>query len=319
MEGPETVQSVMLEGDWGVKIDLESAFNHVWVSHAMQPFLCSRYADNYYAYVGMPFGSKHAPRLFTEALGFAIRYIRANWDVRVVAYMDDILILQQDRTKCELFALQIAAYLQCLGWTLSAKKCVFEPSQELEFLGWLWNTRSLTLRMTTAMRSAVLQLIHMWLGRALRWERANSKELGGLIGSLNFLRAQVPRASLYLRGLHSTLADAVRTAGWLHAAETASDDDYGCLGRGLVGLPRNGRAMLADVRLLLSIGWAHLQQPERNGSGLARVIVLQTHASSGATTASDRAVFSLLEELDVRIHIRHIPGVENNLTDALSR
>jgi hypothetical protein len=162
MEGPETVQYVMRKGDWGVKIDLESAFNHVWVSLAMQRFLCFCYADKYYSYVGMPFGSKHAPRLFTEALGYAIRFIRMNWDVRIIVYMDDILILHQDRQKCELYALQIATYLQCLGWTLSVKKCVFVPSQEIEFLGWLWDTRSLTLKMTPSMRGSILQLLRIW-------------------------------------------------------------------------------------------------------------------------------------------------------------
>jgi hypothetical protein len=32
-----------------------------------------------------------------------------------------------------------------------------------------------------------------------------------------------------------------------------------------------------------------------------------------------RAIFSLLERLDLRVHACHIPGVENVLTDALSR
>jgi hypothetical protein len=93
MEGVETAQDIMLPRDWGCKIDLESAFNHVWVSLEMQRFYCFRYADKAYSYVGMPFGSKQAPRLFTEALGYAIRFIRETWDVRIIVYMDDILIL----------------------------------------------------------------------------------------------------------------------------------------------------------------------------------------------------------------------------------
>jgi hypothetical protein len=35
MEGAETVQCILMKGDWATKIDLESAFNHVWVSDAM--------------------------------------------------------------------------------------------------------------------------------------------------------------------------------------------------------------------------------------------------------------------------------------------
>jgi hypothetical protein len=129
MEGPETVQCLMQRGDWATSINLKSAFNHVWVSKEMQPFLCFRYGGKSYKYVGMPFGSKHAPRLFTEALGYAVRFIRANWDIRMVAHMDDLLFLHQNRAKCELYTMQMAAYLRSLGWTLSIKKCSFSPTQ----------------------------------------------------------------------------------------------------------------------------------------------------------------------------------------------
>ena len=41
MEGPETVQYLMLPGDWMTSIDLKSAFDHVPVNSTMRPFLCS--------------------------------------------------------------------------------------------------------------------------------------------------------------------------------------------------------------------------------------------------------------------------------------
>jgi hypothetical protein len=162
----------------------------------------------------MPFGSKHAPRVFTKTPGYAIRFIRSHWDIRVVQYMDDLLLMHQDRAKLELYTLQIAAFLQSLGWTLSLKKCQFTPSLTAEFLGWLWSSQSLTLQMTPKMRSAMLQLLRQWLGHALRNDKVNCKALGSFIGSLNFLRAQVPRASLYLRSLHSALSTAVSLVGW---------------------------------------------------------------------------------------------------------
>jgi hypothetical protein len=55
MEGPGTVQYLMRRGDWLTSIDLKSAFNHIWVSEAMQRFLCFCYKGRSYKYVGMPF------------------------------------------------------------------------------------------------------------------------------------------------------------------------------------------------------------------------------------------------------------------------
>jgi hypothetical protein len=76
MEGPQTVQKLMQKNDWLARFDLKSAFNHLRVHESMMRFLCFRYGGKSYAYKGMPFGSKHTPRLFKEALSFALKYIR---------------------------------------------------------------------------------------------------------------------------------------------------------------------------------------------------------------------------------------------------
>jgi hypothetical protein len=102
MEGPETVQAAMLPGDWMTSLDLKSAFNHLVVAPEMRPFLCFAHKGKCYSYRAMPFGAKHSPRLFIEALGYAVRYIRAIWPVRIVAYMDDLLLMHQDAAILEL-------------------------------------------------------------------------------------------------------------------------------------------------------------------------------------------------------------------------
>jgi hypothetical protein len=214
MEGPETVQKLMMQNDWLVSLDLKSAFNHLLVSDAMRPFLCFEYDHVCYAYRAMPFGAKHSPRLFTEALGYAITYIRTHWSIRLVVYMDDILIMHQDRQVLELATWQIAAYLQYLGWTLSLEKCEFMPVQQIRFLGWWWDSRSLTLQMTPEMQSALSRLVRHTLQLAERNARMSSRALASLIGSLTFLRAQFPRASLYLRTCHSALTEMVSSVGW---------------------------------------------------------------------------------------------------------
>jgi hypothetical protein len=218
----------------------------------------------------------------------------------------------------------------------------------------------------------MLQMIRTWLGHALRSDTVFSKQFAALIGSLNFLRAQIPRASLYLRGLHSALARAVRQTGWLGSYplshRTVSEllfwfrmircNSPYCF------VPRTSQAMLTTDAS--DEGWsAHFvagprewhpfgfyycsdglsSSNQRETAAVLRGLlyfkpVIQAYMMNAITIRSDnavtvynlqrqgsgvallhltRAVFSLLEELDVRIHVRHIPGVENNLTDALSR
>jgi cobalamin biosynthesis protein CobT len=114
MEGAKMVQYVSMKEDWTAKTDLESVFNHNYVSDGIWRLFCFRYADESYDYVGMPFGSEHAPRWFSNALGFAIRSIRLNWDICIMVHMDYIPHLLLDLGRYKLYTLQIASYLQCL-------------------------------------------------------------------------------------------------------------------------------------------------------------------------------------------------------------
>jgi hypothetical protein len=59
-----------------------------------------------------------------------------------------------------------------------------------------------------------LFLLAQWTRKISKGERIAWRRLGALIGSLNFLRAQILRASLYLRKLNTNLAAGVRSNGW---------------------------------------------------------------------------------------------------------
>jgi hypothetical protein len=136
MDGPEAVQSIALPGDKATSVDIEMAFPHIRVSEEFQPYLAFEHLGTCYVYGAMPFGARHSPRIFTRALGYAMAYIRVHWRVRIIAYMDDVLLLHQETEYLELATLQIAVYLQSLGWTLNAEKCELSPSPQITYLGW---------------------------------------------------------------------------------------------------------------------------------------------------------------------------------------
>jgi hypothetical protein len=214
MEGPEQVIQMAQRGDFATSLDLSSAFNHLLVSEELQPFLCFSFQGTSYAYRGMPFGAKHAPRLFTKALSYPIAFIRRHWRVRILAYMDDIILLHQDPQYLRIATLQIAIYLQSLGWTINLRKSELTPSQTIDFLGWSWDFRSLSLRMTKNMRRSLLSMLKVWIPRAYNGSTVQTRSFASLIGSLSFLRSQLTRAGLYLHALHSNLNRGVRSEGW---------------------------------------------------------------------------------------------------------
>jgi hypothetical protein len=214
MENEENIISMALPNDWATSLDLKSAFNHLLVQEDVRPYLAFSFRGKSYWYRAMPFGAKHAPRLFTKAFSYAIQFIRQNWSVRIMSYMDDVLILHQDPKYLHVATLQIALYLSSLGWTINRGKSEVIPKQQITFLGWSFDFQHLSLSMTPARRASCLGMLKTWIKKVYSGSSVPMRSLSSLIGSLSFLRRQLPRAGLYLRALHSNLAQGVRSNGW---------------------------------------------------------------------------------------------------------
>jgi ribonuclease HI len=214
MEGPSTVRELARPGDWATSLDIHSAFNHIPVHPSLQPYLTFSFRGKTYGYKAMPFGVKHAPRVFTLVMRRAIRAVRERWHVRAISYMDDLLFLFDSEATARTLTREIATFLTELGWTLAPEKCEMEPTQEINFLGWRWNLRTLAVTMTTARATAMRATLTTWRRRAESRQRCRTRDLAALIGNLNFLRFQTPEASLYLARLDLTKQQAVAHFGW---------------------------------------------------------------------------------------------------------
>ncbi|KAH7829414.1 uncharacterized protein MONOS_734 [Monocercomonoides exilis] len=63
MDSQEIVVELLEENDWMTTLDISSAYQHVKVDEQFSPYLCFSFQSQCYAYVGMPFGAKDAPRI----------------------------------------------------------------------------------------------------------------------------------------------------------------------------------------------------------------------------------------------------------------
>jgi hypothetical protein len=214
MEGVEDLTRLIEPNDWATSLDFHSAFNHVPVATSFQPYLCFRFQSTTYSYQGMPFGVKHAPRIFTRVMKAAVQEVRRRWSIRMLSYMDDSILLFSDATTAHRQTAEIADYFQRLGWTLAANKCQLVPLQTAQFLGWSWNLRTLQLTIPTKRRTALLGELRQWIVKVRKRERCAIKDLAALLGRLNHLRFQITEASLYMRRTIQLMGMARRSATW---------------------------------------------------------------------------------------------------------
>ena len=90
------------------------------------------------------FGLAPAPRIFTKLLKVAISILR-KINIRVVIYLDDLLIMGCSKKEVVQARDTVVFLLQHLGFVINQKKCVFSPVQEIVFLGLLVNSKNMTL------------------------------------------------------------------------------------------------------------------------------------------------------------------------------
>jgi ribonuclease HI len=109
---------------------------------------------------------------------------------------------------------QIASYFEHLGWTLAGNKCELDPVQSINFLGWRWHLEHALVSSTPARREELRTTLTNWQESAWDREPRPVRELAALLGKLNFMRLQVPEASLHMKRMDSTKARAVRLHGW---------------------------------------------------------------------------------------------------------
>jgi ribonuclease HI len=214
MEDAVVVCQLAQINDWATTVDISSAYLHVAVEEDLQPFLSFEFMNQFYCYVSMPFGLKCAPRVFTLLMRKVVDHLRAKLGVRMITYMDDLLILGNTSEETARLSQQVAVTLTRLGWTLSWEKCRLLPAQTVQFLGWEFNLQSMTLRTTASRRRDLIQLLKGYRTSAQQRQLVPIKQLASLIGSLNFLRLQHAEASLYLTRLNELKTRGAKTAGW---------------------------------------------------------------------------------------------------------
>ncbi|KAA6376921.1 MAG: hypothetical protein EZS28_027554, partial [Streblomastix strix] len=101
IDGTKEVMVVIQQGDFATKLDLEGTCHHIKVEERLSKYFGFRFEGREYAFMGLPFGWVHSYAIFCKVLRIANNAIREQLGMRFVAYMDDLLLLGQDRRVLE--------------------------------------------------------------------------------------------------------------------------------------------------------------------------------------------------------------------------
>jgi hypothetical protein len=135
MEDHRTTAWLLEKNQYAVSVDIEKAYHHVPVHQTMLPYLAFQYSGVYFRYIGMPFGIKSPPRVFTHIMRATMTEIRQRWGISSVQYLDDLLFVHRDPLHLQRILGQITKCLTEFGWSINWSKSQLTPTRQFVFLG----------------------------------------------------------------------------------------------------------------------------------------------------------------------------------------
>jgi len=198
MEGFETLKHTLEKGDWMVKLDLKDAFFTVPVCKEFQHYLQFVWEGVIYEYVCMPFGLAVAPWVFTKLLKPAIAFLRS-LGIRLIIYLDDILILNQSRDELIKQLEVVKALLRSLGFLINIEKSDEIPAQTMEYLGLLVSSIELKYCLPKSKCDTIVALCR----KAIKKATISLRDLASILGNFTWATLAVPYAPAHIRGVQT--------------------------------------------------------------------------------------------------------------------
>lgn len=191
------IPSVLNPDDYMTKIDISQAYYHVQILPTHCRFLSLAFKGRLYELTCLPFGLASAPFAFAKVTNWLAHWFRQTTGIKMVVYLDDFLIVHRDPTILEEQSQFVIQKLEELGWTINTKKSLSKPSQNLEYLGVIWDTLGNYKKLSELKVKQIESSIkHLLAKKSWSWQDAKV-----LLGKLNFAAFVVPLGRLHCRRL----------------------------------------------------------------------------------------------------------------------
>lgn len=340
------------KGIWMCKIDLKNGYMHININTESQRHLAFLWKGKYYAYNRMVFGINKAPYIFVRIIDALLEPLRKS-GIKCIAYIDDIWIEGATPTEARRNTRLVKTYLEMIGWNINYQKSSLKPKREMEYLGWVFNSKKGTIKPNQAKINRVLTFTTEMLRDWPR--RPKVKRLRKIIGTLAHVASNIVFARTHLRALYKWLHKGEREQrligeiNWwkenIDKLETIAIDaidprlkiqeiwttDASEIGAGFTNghiqwridwnrekehtNERELRAILELLKVSKENTWLHVKCD--NTSAVAAV----NNGGSGKKRLNKirESLWRLQNHKNIRLTAEYYPGIDNTLSDKLSR
>lgn len=209
LESLDLVKTMLKPDDYLMKLDLKNAYYSVPIAEDHKKYLRFQFQEVTYEYQCLPFGLSSAPRAFTKLLKPVIAILRSS-GIRVVIYLDDLLILHHNPAELRKIFQLVTTLLTNLGFIINLEKCSPSPTQAIVFLGASLDSK----KMTIAVPHDKLHSLQTECRDIQKRQGCSMVELSALLGRMNqTARIGIWKAPLYYRALQRLYIAALHKNG----------------------------------------------------------------------------------------------------------
>ena len=206
MEGAKVIRDLLQKGDWMTSIDLRDAYLSVPVAQEDRRYLRFRWRETLFEFQCLPFGLSSAPRVFTKLLKPVVALLRAR-GIRCILFLDDMLVMDQTIQGVKKASHEIVSLLQVLGFQINWEKSVLTPTQVIQYLGLMVDSRLMTLSLPANKLEGIVQSCRT----AHKKSFLSIREIARLIGRMTATALAVLPAPLCYRNLQQLKNHALLT------------------------------------------------------------------------------------------------------------
>jgi hypothetical protein len=202
METAQSVLKTMKTSHWATSIDLKDAYFHIPIKHSSRKFLRFLALNRVWQYRVLCFGLTTAPHVFTRTTEPVSVWARSQ-GIQIHVYIDDWLILAEDKQSLISHTQKVLQKVQELGWIVNMEKSSLTPSREFTFLGMKCNTAQNSVQPIQKR----LDRLSLAVQNLRSEEYTSPRLLQSLIGSMVSTAGLIPYAALERRPLQYLLQE----------------------------------------------------------------------------------------------------------------
>ena len=207
MDTIDTVINLMRPDCFMASVDLSNAYFSIPFAKAHRKYLRFEWRGELYEFNVLPNGMSAGPRMFTKVLKPVYAHLRQMGHV-TTGYIDDTFITSNSCEGCITSIEYTTGLLTALGFYINSAKSVTIPTQELEHLGFLLNSKSMTVSLTARKKEHLLSKCK----HLLKARKLTIREVAELIGLIVSSFTAVEFGRLHYRHLELNKVQALKVA-----------------------------------------------------------------------------------------------------------